>query len=589
MIDVKNAGHPAEDDAKERAQIASAALILQAIVKAARGFALYLPNNPQHEKYFEELRERVDDHLEQFEELRLDIEHDSIRCFGETVYTSPEQRENLAFRMYADGIRALVLEQGLEPQELRVLVTTVGQARQEEDDDDIVTRLWAADLMHITYHLAEVPVSVDHAALGLGASGVAEGTPATAQAAQQHGVQQYVRQLGGWGPLPPEPQDEHVAHAVFTLTTEELASLQERVREDECRAPIEDVVAILEAILSVEVDAEVFGEFAETIGRLTTDLLVDGRIDHALLLVRLLDRVSRPPDIAPACVEKLNAVREEILTAGALSTLRSLLSREGGMDREALRVLVTGLGSATVVPFCQILGDEQDQKTRKVLIEALAETSRDKPELLFPFLLDARWYLVRNTIHILRRIGTPLATGAVRRCTTHDDPRVRKEALRYFDEVQDPSSEAATLTFLDDAVQSLRVSAVLSLARRRSREGCERLFAIAATPGFEARDLEERIAIWAALGELSPTRLLPVFRDMLFKRRFFSTAKKLDDIACAAAGLQRIGTPEALALLKQAAGASRGKPQSVLKDAIRAVERGGAAVAAREGEDEVRA
>ena len=41
------------DDAK--AEAASAALLLQALVKAVRGFVIYLPNNPLHGKFFDDL------------------------------------------------------------------------------------------------------------------------------------------------------------------------------------------------------------------------------------------------------------------------------------------------------------------------------------------------------------------------------------------------------------------------------------------------------------------------------------------------------------------------------------------------------
>ena len=51
-----------------------------------------------------------------------------VGSLGETVYTNPELRENLAFRTYADGIRSLVIEEGPEPRELRALVDIIGRA-----------------------------------------------------------------------------------------------------------------------------------------------------------------------------------------------------------------------------------------------------------------------------------------------------------------------------------------------------------------------------------------------------------------------------------------------------------------------------
>ena len=146
--------HPVPD-AADKAEAASAGLVIQTLAKAHRGFSMYLPNNPLHEKFFEEFCRRTEEHLEEFGALRLDLTHDSMHCGGETIYTNDELRDNLAFRMYADGMRTLRLESGIEPAELRALVEILGSPATEDDEDDIVTRLWSSDLPHLTYVLAE--------------------------------------------------------------------------------------------------------------------------------------------------------------------------------------------------------------------------------------------------------------------------------------------------------------------------------------------------------------------------------------------------------------------------------------------------
>lgn len=379
-----------------------------------------------------------------------------------------------------------------------------------------------------------------------------------------------------------------VSQQIFTLTEEEIASLHERMIEEEARAPIGDVAAILDAILHVEKDPETFGELVEIIGRLCGDLLVTGRADHAVTFLELVNRVGALPGLDPAFAERIVAVRREIVSPEVLGALAKMLAQGDGIDRDVLHALVVQLGSAAVSPFCQILGEVPGKETRKLLIDALAETGRAAPELFLPFLGDERWYLVRNTIYILRRIGTSAATAAVRRCIGHHDARVRKEVLHYFDEVPDLSGDAVMIKLLDDEAPALRMSAARSIARRKSRTGFDRLLALTGTPAFEARDLEERGAVWEALGELAPGQLLPVFREMLLKRRLFAAAKELDDVTCAVAGLRRIPGPEALALLQEAAAAKRGKPLQIVEEALRAVRRTCAAPGARPPEGESR-
>jgi hypothetical protein len=569
MSEERAVGDSPEERAATKAEIVSAAMILQGVVKASRAFGIYLPNNPLHEKFFEELRLNLEAHLEEFGPLRLDMEHDGIRCLGETVYTNPELRENIAFRMYADGIRALTFDEGLEPRELRTFIDIVARPVAEDAADDVVTQLWAADLPHLTYQLAEVPLAADNAALGLAEAGLPG-----ARETQERAVRRYLSGIEAAPALP--ALLPAIAPQVFTLTEEELASLQERVAVEESCDPLQEVAGILEAILRVEADAAVFGEFAEIIGGICSDLLASGRVDQALRLLGTLNRVVAAPAAPRAHVERVVALRQEILTEESMTALAKLLSRGDGIERDVLRGLVLALGRAAVAPFCRILGEVPDKETRKVLVEVLSEAGREAPELLLPFLEDERWYLVRNTIYILRRIATPVAAGAVRRLIGHRDARVRKESLLYFDEVADPSAEAVMLKFLDDGVSALRISAARCLARRRSRAGQTRLLALIATPAFASRPLEEREAVFEALADLDPERMLAAFREMLQKRRWFGAAKELEEVACAAAGLRRLGTPAALAVLREAAAAKKGKALSLVEEAARAIQRSAA-------------
>src|SRR5512139_16097 len=121
--DVKDAA--SDDQLADKAEVASAALVVQALAKADRGFTMYLPNNPLHEKFFDDFRRRVEDHLGTYGELTFELTYQSLLCNGEEVYTSAGLRENIAFRMYADGIRSLTLEEGIEPRELRAFVEIV--------------------------------------------------------------------------------------------------------------------------------------------------------------------------------------------------------------------------------------------------------------------------------------------------------------------------------------------------------------------------------------------------------------------------------------------------------------------------------
>jgi len=550
--------------AADKAEAASAGLVIQALAKADRGFSIYLPNNPLHDKFFADFCKRTGEHLEEFGTLRLDLAYDSILCGGETIYTNSELRESLAFRMYADGIRALSLVAGVEPLELRTLVKILGRPAKEDDQDDIVTSLWSADLPHVAYVLAEVPPEKGAAPLGTGLT--------SSRAVQEGALRRYAAELAAAPPAPlflPPPVQQ-----IFSLSEEEIAILQGLLARDERRTPLEDMASILEAVIAAEQEAAVLDEFLEIVARLCGDLMITGRVDQAVELLSMLSRTAARSGLPAGHAAKIGDARGRVVTPEVLTGLSRLLATDDGIDRETLRALVAGLGRLAIEPFCRMLRDVPGKETRKVLIEALADAGRSSPELFRPFLLDPRWYLVRNTICILRRIAGPEAASAISRCAGHKDPRVRKEVLRYFEEIGDSAGESVLLGFLSDEVQSLRVAAAHHLGRRGSQAAAERLLALTAAPGFAARERLERESVWKTLAALAPDRVFPTLRDMLLKRRWFGQARDLDDTACACAGLKRIGTPAAIEVLRQAAAGKRGEPRELVEKALRSLARG---------------
>ena len=363
-------------------------------------------------------------------------------------------------------------------------------------------------------------------------------------------------------------------HQIFSLSEEEIVTLQGLLAGDEQRKPLDDMIGILEAVIAAERDAAVLEEFLEIVARLCGDLMITGRADQAVELLSMLSRTAARPGLPAAHAAKIGDARARVVTADVLAGLAKQLATGDGIERDVLRALVAGLGSSAIEPFCRILGDVTGKETRKVLIEALVDAGRGSPELFLPFLADPRWYLVRNTLYILRRIAGPESARAALRCAGHKDQRVRKEVMLYFDETGDPAGESVMLGFLGDEVQSLRVAAARSLARRGSKASVERLLALTTSPGFAERERPEREAVWEALGALAPDRVFPTLRDMLLKRRWFGQAKDLDDTACACAGLKRIGTPAAIEVLRSAAAGKRGEPRELVEKTLRAIAQG---------------
>jgi hypothetical protein len=124
---------------------------LRALAHTARSFILYDARNERIRGFLEDVREKFEHFLVTHGEMGLDIGPCEVSLAGEVVYSDKDRERSLAFRLYRDGLRRLLIRPGLEWRELIVLIGILSQRYKgfRTLEDDIVTLLWRADFAHI--------------------------------------------------------------------------------------------------------------------------------------------------------------------------------------------------------------------------------------------------------------------------------------------------------------------------------------------------------------------------------------------------------------------------------------------------------
>ena len=137
-------------------EVAAVKLLLKLLEKAFKTSRTYGPNNPVAQKFFHEFYTDLTARLETIDRLTFVVQRSELYFQNEVVYQTESQTENLAFKLYVDGIRELSLHKGITQNDLASFLEALwGDYDSPTSDDDIVTRLWEKNLSTVTFVTAE--------------------------------------------------------------------------------------------------------------------------------------------------------------------------------------------------------------------------------------------------------------------------------------------------------------------------------------------------------------------------------------------------------------------------------------------------
>ncbi|MBM4392879.1 MAG: hypothetical protein FJ090_17275, partial [Deltaproteobacteria bacterium] len=156
-------GVPEEELLKEEARLGASPRgtaangVLLALSRAARSFLLYEPTNEAIRVFLENFRRANDNFLADYGELDLTVRPFELLHAGEVVYLERDRERSLAFRLYRDGVRRIVLRPGLTWHELLKLleVVSIRYVGVRQTEDDMVVLLWKAGFQNLSFDAVE--------------------------------------------------------------------------------------------------------------------------------------------------------------------------------------------------------------------------------------------------------------------------------------------------------------------------------------------------------------------------------------------------------------------------------------------------
>ena len=480
--------------------VAAAAEFCRAFDRACRESRMYPAGHRTLVAGFDQLIASATDVLELESPLCFTISDTAISLRGEVVYAGGPLEGNLAFVLFRDGIRELILYRGVEPEELTMLVDIVARVDAiDRWEHDLVTTMWEADFANVDYAVVDalggqVDVSPDLVdrlrELVLRQLTQAERAGGEAGAGTQAGT---VGPAGG-----ARPADDGFVRRILEFLERDADDIPADA-SDPC--PLEDLPLFLANLLLVAESAaaahSLVRAFTAEIGRsmaagdrqATRDLV--GQLHRAVVENQVVGAVIRQENAcAPELRQALRTVMVERVTAAA--------DDESLLQDACLRPLV-------LPSLLELLREEEDRAVRRALLAALT-AHRDLPaQLILDHLSDSRWYVVRNMVQLLAHSPDAYPIARLEPVAGHPDTRVRKELVRVLERMTAAGQETAPLLrrLLRDEDWGVRALAARVVGPEIGESGLDTLLGHVAQPDFPSRRAGEVEAILAAVARLA--------------------------------------------------------------------------------------
>ena len=264
--------------------------------------------------------------------------------------------------------------------------------------------------------------------------------------------------------------------------------------------------------------------------------LVDRAVDESVALgqtAALVALVLSPPDGS-------EAITKEVLARLVQpSNLSALLTSEP-LDIESLDSLLPFMTPEGYEGVLDALASAESRATRRKLLDRLAKAPYDLSVAVVGRLKDERWYVQRNMLVLLERLGRVPEGVSITEWTNHVDPRLRSEAIRLQLTLPDEREAAIRTALWDLDPRVIRVG-LAAIARNCEPDLASQVAHLAVT-----RDLDEEIRLTAVavLGRISQPSALEALLSLADGGRTFF-------------GRQRLAakTPVLLAVIRSLAGA----------------------------------
>jgi HEAT repeat protein len=308
-------------------------------------------------------------------------------------------------------------------------------------------------------------------------------------------------------------------------------------------------------LLVIETDPARWRDVAETAAAHADDLVRVGYFDQAW---QLADQVIAESARVPGRALYLTEVLERLGRGAMMKHVAAYLRNADDAAFGRFQRLCHAIGTPVIQPLAETLATEQDARSRRRLRDVLVAFGAKGRDVVQQLMSAPNWEVRRTAAFLLREFGGSEGLRELIPLLTDSEPLVQREAVQGL--VFNGSAEAATILVnaLHSSTGRTRQTLVTELTSIRDPKAAP-IFAHLVRKLNRQKLPQVYVTAVEALGMFGDADGIDALKTALHRGDWWAPLRTRNERAAAAAALRRIGTPQALEVLRSAASSgSRG-------------------------------
>jgi HEAT repeat protein len=520
-------------------------VILKQMAIVLRNLRTYQSNNPVLQKSFEGLFDLLTSFLAKAGSLTLLVRENEIFYGTNTVYATEDRMESLSFAMYRDGIRLISFRDGISRGELQEFMNALHEAREADPyQADLVTILWEKDLANISYRAVDAYLededkkSIDEMAERV--RNLSEDRPV---GDIPPGSDFFTKELG----LSLERKATSARRELRRVREADLRKISHEILEEEDRSLLRRCTDICLEILNLNPRDDTFDRVANFLVRICDWSVNSEDFLTACAILTDLRSLRDGPDLTEPRKASIDDSIDRLGEKRQIERLGTYLENVKEQRSDEIFAYLTMLSPAAVGPLCDLLADCEIRRVRYLLCRAISVIAKSQPMGLRHFLVDRRWYFVRNIVMILGMMGNPEGIQLLKQTMNHTEDRVRREVARSVGKIRNKDGLDILTGLITDDNKMVRFASLSAMRELDATEARELLEATIIDKSFGKKSMDEKREFMRTYGNLGKQGF--GFLEAIIEGRY----KHMDEEGRAAAvyGVAMVDDQETVELLRQ--------------------------------------